>query len=56
MPGILGIKARVFEVRKGEIVGIIGKNGSRKSLLQIIAGTLMPTEGEIKINGHCGFA
>ncbi|WP_199624323.1 ABC transporter ATP-binding protein [Paenibacillus alkalitolerans] len=41
-----------FDVRKGESVGIIGKNGSGKStILQIITGTLKPTSGEVKLNG-----
>lgn len=41
-----------FRVRKGEAVGIIGRNGSGKStILQIICGTLSPTEGGVATNG-----
>jgi lipopolysaccharide transport system ATP-binding protein len=42
-----------FEVRNGETVGIIRRNGSSKStLLQIICGTLTPTAGNMETQGR----
>lgn len=42
-----------FTVKRGEKVGIIGSNGAGKStLLKLISGVLMPTEGEIILNGE----
>lgn len=39
-----------FEIRRGECVGLIGRNGSGKStILQIITGTLQATDGEVYI-------
>ena len=42
-----------FEVGRGESFGIIGRNGSGKStVLQVIAGTLRPTEGQVEVHGR----
>lgn len=41
-----------FEVKRGEAVGLIGKNGSGKStMLKTIAGVLRPTSGSVSVNG-----
>ena len=42
-----------FDVMPGEAVGVVGRNGSGKStLMQIIAGTLTPTEGSATVRGR----
>ena len=42
-----------FELKKGEILGLIGENGAGKStLMKIISGLYFPTEGEIFFEGE----
>jgi ABC-type polysaccharide/polyol phosphate transport system ATPase subunit len=41
-----------FEVKDGELLGIIGRNGSGKSTtLKLIAGVYRPTSGKISVSG-----
>lgn len=47
------LKGVSFEVEKGKILGIIGKNGSGKStMLRAIAGIFSPDKGSIDLHGH----
>lgn len=41
-----------FQVKKGEIVGLVGFNGAGKStMLKILAGVLTPTKGSVEVIG-----
>src|ERR1700733_76825 len=42
-----------FEVKEGEVLGIIGRNGAGKStLLKIMSQVTAPTSGQIKLMGR----
>ena len=44
-----------FQVRRGEVFGIIGENGSGKStLLKILSGVTPPSAGEAELRGRVG--
>ena len=42
-----------FDIHRGEVVGLVGTNGSGKStMLKIIAGALELSEGSVKVHGN----
>ena len=50
---IIGLENVSFDIKKGEIVALIGKNGAGKStLLNTIFGRIRPTKGNIKTFGR----
>ena len=47
-----GVSGLSFELRQGEILGLLGVNGAGKSTtMDMLSGNLVPTRGRIHING-----
>jgi ABC-type polysaccharide/polyol phosphate transport system ATPase subunit len=52
-PSIEALTSVSFEVPRGQSFGIVGTNGSGKStVLQILAGTILPTGGALTVQGR----
>ncbi|ANE35310.1 ABC transporter, ATP-binding protein [Campylobacter iguaniorum] len=52
-PQIDAIKNLSFEIKKGEITGLVGPDGAGKStLLRMCAGLLKPSSGSLEVMGH----
>ncbi|TIW57349.1 MAG: ATP-binding cassette domain-containing protein, partial [Mesorhizobium sp.] len=50
--GLVAVNDVSFEVGSGEILGLIGPNGAGKTtMFDLLAGSILPTSGEIRLNG-----
>ena len=51
--GLIAVDALSFELRTGEILGLIGPNGSGKTtMINLISGALKPSAGQISCHGR----
>ncbi len=52
-PGVVALKDVTLELKKGEILALIGENGAGKStLIKCCSGAVIPTSGKIIVNGE----
>jgi len=52
-PGVVALKDVSLELRKGEILALIGENGAGKStLIKTCSGAVIPTSGKIIVDGQ----
>jgi ABC-type sugar transport system ATPase subunit len=49
------LKPTTFQLRKGQILGVAGLVGSGKSELGLVLGGVLPSRGEVIINGYTGY-
>src|SRR5690554_5090836 len=50
---VLALNSVSFEIKKGESVGFVGRNGAGKStILKLITGVTYPSSGEIFVEGQ----
>ncbi|MBH5318964.1 ABC transporter ATP-binding protein [Paenibacillus sp. GSMTC-2017] len=53
---VRAVKDISFQIPQGEICGYIGENGAGKSTtIKMLTGILVPTAGELKVNGYVPF-
>ena len=52
-PGVKALDSVTFDLKKGEVLGLVGENGAGKStLMNILTGVLKPNQGTINLEGQ----
>ena len=52
-PGVLALDRADGAIRRGAVLGLVGKNGAGKStLIKVLAGAVQPDSGEIVVDGE----